>query len=367
MPQRVPPIHRALAGYLPNGTPHQRSAASCCSLPNIRLEVRSMTVRGRVLRNAGGVVAATWLIGLGVVFLLQQMLDLAWGEAWPMFVILAGIGSLVSLLVGIGYRRHWFTQLAWPILLIVAGSLLLASTTRNLGIEPAELIGRWWPVAVIALGAWFLIGAVLPGSRVGNDTLQLPLDADSARVKVSFGGGELSIGTGRSGLLIDGSFEGMPAKVDLRGPGSVALQPESPASWPWFERTPHWRIGLPPDVPLELQIESGATKTRLELGDLQLRSLKIGTGASDTRVALPRAAGETHVRAESGAASMTFEVPDGVAARIRSTMALGSSRIDETRFPRSGRGWETPGYDAAPNRVELDISGGVGSVAVRGG
>ena len=50
----------------------------------------------------GSLVAATWLIGLGLVFLIQQAGDLSWSEAWPMFVILGGVGSLVST----GVRGH---------------------------------------------------------------------------------------------------------------------------------------------------------------------------------------------------------------------------------------------------------------------
>ena len=82
---------------------------------------------------------------------------------------------------------------------------------------------------------------------------------------------------------------------------------------------------------------------------------------------LPRAAGATTVRAESGAASLTIEVPAGVAARIRSRMALGSSQVDEARFPRVGDGYESPDYATAANRVDIDISGGVGSVKVVSG
>ncbi|MGZ9160341.1 MAG: hypothetical protein ACXW4T_04165, partial [Candidatus Limnocylindrales bacterium] len=87
----------------------------------------------------------------------------------------------------------------------------------------------------------------------------------------------------------------------------------------------------------------------------------------ETRVLLPRAAGVTTVKAEAGAASLTLEVPSGVAARIRSRMALGSSSIDETRFPRVGDIYQSVDYGTAENRVDLDLQGGVGSVRVIGG
>ena len=97
-----------------------------------------------------------------------------------------------------------------------------------------------------------------------------------------------------------------------------------------------------------------------------MASLDLHTGVSETRVRLPRAAGATSVRAEPGVASVTLEVPTGVAARIRSRMALGSSRIDETRFPRVGDIYQSIDYATAANRVDIDIQGGIGSVQVVG-
>jgi hypothetical protein len=120
-------------------------------------------------------------------------------------------------------------------------------------------------------------------------------------------------------------------------------------------------------VPLDLKVETGASRARLDLADLRVRNLEINAGAADTRVRLPRAAGATSVRAQSGAATMTLEVPPGVAARIKLQMALGSSQVDESRFPRTATGYESPDYATAANRVDIDIQGGVGSVKVIGG
>jgi hypothetical protein len=267
-----------------------------------------------------------------------------------------------------GQQRSPFAALAWPVALLVVGVLLLLSTTGNLGIGPMELMSRWWPVVVIAVGLWLLLAAVLPTRRFGSDTLELPLDgAASADVKVTFGGGQLSIGAGRPGILLNGTFEGIPAKYRMRGPGSVHVEPEADVAMPWANPTPSWRMGLATDVPVALQVDAGANRTTLDLSDLKVTRLRINTGASETLVRLPRAAGETHVRADSGAASITFEVPPGVAARVRGRMALGSTQVDEARFPRAGDAWESPDYGTAANRVEIEIQGGVGAVRVTSG
>ena len=69
-------------------------------------------------------------------------------------------------------------------------------------------------------------------------------------------------------------------------------------------------------------------------------------------------------RPGAGLASLTIEVPQGVAARIRSKVALGSATVDESRFPRTLDGWASPDYDTATNRADLDLSGGLGSIRV---
>jgi hypothetical protein len=39
--------------------------------------------------------------------------------------------------------------------------------------------------------------------------------------------------------------------------------------------------------------------------------------------------------------------------------------VDQSRFPRVGAAYQSPNYETAPNRVEMDIHVGAGSVDVR--
>jgi hypothetical protein len=313
--------------------------------------------------RSGTIIGALWLIGIGAVFLVQQWIDRPWGEAWPLFVIGTGLVSLATLPFKPRDASGLFVSSGWSLLVTAIGVLLLLSTTGAMGVEPATLIGRGWPVAVIVLGVWFLLAAAIPSRAGSTERLALPLgDASRASVRIRHGGGELTVGRAAAGLLVDGEFGGGVVQ-HVRGAGSVELRP--PAVWgaPWSRAWPRWEMGVTGEVPLELDIEGGASRTRLDLGELQVRSLRLQTGASETRVDLPRSGGETKVRAEAGAASLSFEVPAGVAVRIRSRMALGSTVVD-ARIPRSSDGWESPGYAEAENRVDLDLSGGVGQLRV---
>ena len=314
----------------------------------------------------GPIVAGTWLIGLGLVFFLQRALDLGWGEAWPLFVILVGAASLVTTaLDGVrGFGGIW--AFTWPVVVILIGLGLLASTTGYLGQGPIDWLATWWPLGLVVLGVWFVIGALIPLGNGPLETLVVPLGgATAASVRLRFGAGHLTAGRADPGNLVDGSFEGGVVRKDF-GPGRIELRQETAYGMPWFDRRSDWQVGLTGEVPLDLRLDTGASAAVLDLLELQARSIELHTGASETRIRLPRAAGRTTVRAETGAASLVIEVPEGVAARIRTRMGLGSSRIDERRFPRSTEGYESLDYGTAANRVDIDLSGGVGSVQVIG-
>jgi hypothetical protein len=317
--------------------------------------------------RSGSMIGATWLIGLGIVFLVQRAADLPWSQAWPMFAILVGVAGFVSTVINRRWDHSGLWAFTWPIAWIVVGSVLLASTTGAIGTGPGDLISQYWPWLLIVLGVWFVIGAFLPSGRGMTETLAVPLDgATDASVRIRFGAGTLTVGPAAAGQLVDGICEG-GVLTRATGRGRIELSQDTRYGLPWFDHPSRWTIGISTEVPVDLAVDAGASRATLDLSEVRLRSLDLHTGASETRVRLPRAAGSTTVTANAGAASVTFEVPDGVAARIRTRMALGSAQIDQARFPATAAGYESLGFATAGNKVEIDVQGGVGSFRVTGG
>ncbi|MFL5648490.1 MAG: hypothetical protein ACJ776_08875 [Chloroflexota bacterium] len=316
--------------------------------------------------RTGPLIGATWLIGLGIVLLVQRAADLPWSQAWPMLVILIGVAMLVTAIIGRRWEYGGLWSFTWPVAWIVVGSLLLASTTGSIGIQPAELITTYWPWALVILGIWFVIGAFVPSGRRVTEDLSVPLDgALDAAIRIRYGAGTLTVGTAAPGHLVDGTCLG-GVIVRTTEAGRVDLSQDTRNGLPWLDHPSRWTIGLSAEVPLDLKLDVGASRTQLDLAEMRLRSLDLQTGASETHVRLPRAGGLTRVTANAGAASLTFEVPAGVAARIRTRMALGSAQIDETRFPPAVGGYESPEFATATDRVEIDVQGGVGSLRIVG-
>ena len=69
--------------------------------------------------RSGPLILASALIGLGVVFLVQRVADLAWDEAWPLFVILVGAVAFVSATVHGRLELGGIWAFTWPVVWIV--------------------------------------------------------------------------------------------------------------------------------------------------------------------------------------------------------------------------------------------------------
>jgi hypothetical protein len=188
-------------------------------------------------------------------------------------------------------------------------------------------------------------------------------DLGQAEIRIAFGGGDLVIGQAPAGMLATGTCEGGVIQR-FTASGALKLEPPLPPRWLTAGRPIRWSLGLTGEIPVDLRLETGANRSTVDLSSLRIRRLDLHTGASETVARLP-AGGRTDVRVECGFASVTLDVPAGVAARIRSTMALGTTRVDEVRFPKVAAGWASPDFDAAANRVDVAIQGGFGAVQVR--
>ncbi|MBS3783904.1 MAG: hypothetical protein KGY78_05640, partial [Anaerolineae bacterium] len=136
------------------------------------------------------------------------------------------------------------------------------------------------------------------------------------------------------------------------------------APWHWGRGGLGWNFRMNSEIPLSLSFETGASDARLDLSELRVTNLRLSTGASSVNVTLPAHAGQTQVRVEAGAASVTLRVPPDVAARVRFEGALASVSVDQNRFPRTGAVYQSPDYDTAQNRINIEVQAGIGSLQV---
>jgi hypothetical protein len=259
----------------------------------------------------------------------------------------------------------------WGSFILIVGVVLLI----NQIVPGFNAWGVFWPLMLVALGVWFLVGQRWAGSgNLVEEQVHIPLaDMREARIQLHHGAGRLEVmPSGTPGELLSGSFSG-GVEQHLERSGPAARLELRTSSYPVFIGWPFvmineglsWNIALTREIPLQLEVETGASETRLNLQDLMVTDLSIKTGASSSTVTLPAAAGQTRVKVQSGAASVEIYLPPGVAGRIHVQSGLAGINIDQNRFPAAGGGYETPGYETAANKADIYVETGVASITIR--
>jgi len=268
--------------------------------------------------------------------------------------------------------RRRYGELVWGVLIILAGMLFLMD---NLGLLPGR-VSAWqliFPLALVILGAWFILGPqLLPRIQPETQMLTLPLGTlNAADVRFSHGAGRLEVrALNDAASLLSGTFVGgveyrldesaSPAKIKLKVPAhDWFFEPLQSVS-----EGLRWDVALTPRIPLRLRFKTGASQTFLDLSELQVNELRLETGASSSELTLPARAGYTRVEIEAGVGSVTVRFPAGLAGRIHVRGGVTAINIDAGRFPRQGEFYESAGFESAPNRAEVFIQAGVGSVQV---
>ena len=263
-------------------------------------------------------------------------------------------------------------RMFWAILLVGLGLLFLAN---NLGLMSINVWSLFWPVFLILLGIWFLLGNAMGSSEMVLEEGSIDLaGAERASVQVKHGAGQLTVNSSaESGTLASGTFAyGLDARVKQDGNQlNVVMKPKTPVfpdvllPWNWVTgKGLEWNFGFTKEIPLNLVFEIGAVDAHLNLSDLQVKDLRLKTGASATDLTLPASAGMTQVKIEAGVASVNIHIPDGVAARVEAEAGLASVSVDQNRFPKVNGYYQSAGYEDAENKLDIRIETGLGSIEI---
>jgi DNA-binding MarR family transcriptional regulator len=199
-----------------------------------------------------------------------------------------------------------------------------------------------------------------------GDEVFAPLgSAESGRLVFANGASRLTLRAG-PGMeeLYRAHFEGTPPKIEVEG-GTVTFR-RSRRFQLLDSRRQSEEVALNAAVPWEIEVRGGAARVEADLGGLGLSSFVLKGGTSDLDLALPEPSGVVPVRLSGGAAKASIRRPAGVEARL--SVKGGASKLifDEQTFDAVGGGvqLQSPGYDGAPDRYEIEVSGGASELTI---
>ena len=81
-------------------------------------------------------------------------------------------------------------------------------------------------------------------------------------------------------------------------------------------------------------------------------------------IILPDPAAALSVTAKSGAGNVVVQIPGGIAARIHATTGLGKLMVSPRFLKIEKDCYQSPDYDTADKKIEMNISSGAGNVVV---
>lgn len=340
---------------------------------------------------------------------------------WPIILITLGVMFLLS---NLGITSHFnFGSLVpyWPVLLILIGIDMLFSRISTflsglLGLAVAG--GMIW---LYLTGAGPDTGAEwqfsLPftindeAMEVKTETFTAALDdTDEAEIEIETSIGPVEIGpVSDDALLFDATITHY-GELDFTDSGNsmrhISLFTRPTVNFRWPQSQPGddllWKIGINPEVPLDLDVAASVGDLALNLAGFALQRLVLDMSVGDAAIILPEGTYSVEYNASVGngtfaiprgsdseytlnmsTGSVTFDIADGANARIHvedssvgdlrviADESLGirlivrDSGIGDIRVPRgmvktegedddSGT-WETENYDSADYRVEIIV------------
>lgn len=253
----------------------------------------------------------------------------------------------------------------WGTALILLGVLLYLQTQGYI----SNILPFLWPLALMLLGGWIILGVYWRPALSEEETFVVPVGmAKNARFKFSHGAGQIEItgGAPTGQALVGSSAVGMNKHSHLEGDRLEVKVEAGPSFVPFLGPSQGiWRFQLTEEIPLTLRVEAGASSLNIDLKDVLASHVELNTGASSSNVTVP-ARGVSLLDIDAGAASVNIRVPEATAARIRVEEGVNSVNVDTNRFPRLDSGfYQSTGYDTAPDRADINIEAGLGSVTVR--
>jgi hypothetical protein len=119
------------------------------------------------------------------------------------------------------------------------------------------------------------------------------------------------------------------------------------------------QLTLTTAVPWSIEIRRGVSHLAADPRELQIASIDISGGASESELALPRPRGTSTLRLSGGASRLAIRRPRGTAAQISARGGASNLSFDAQRLGAVGGATRlsTPGWDTAPDRWSIEVTG----------
>jgi N-terminal domain of toast_rack, DUF2154 len=126
-----------------------------------------------------------------------------------------------------------------------------------------------------------------------------------------------------------------------------------------------WELQLNQATPMRLTVGTGAGEGTIDLAQLHVTDLDLEIGVGNITLTLPHQA-PVQANISGGVGNTTIIIPAGAAVRLESSTGLGNVTYPDT-YRQQGQVYVSPDFDTAADRIDLNVSGGVGNITIQQG
>lgn len=117
-------------------------------------------------------------------------------------------------------------------------------------------------------------------------------------------------------------------------------------------------------LPIEFNINSGASKLDLDFSNIDLKKLNVNSGASIVKVKFGQKAESLNAEINSGASSIELTVPKDFGVKIDSNSLLLGKNFSDLDFEQNQNSYTSRGYESKTKKLNIKLSSGVSKLTV---
>lgn len=298
-------------------------------------------------RYRGSITGALFLVGLGVFFLLMNLMPNfdPWSTLfryWPVVLILLGLGKMWD-----AYR-------------------IRQSPNTRAGDSSATVVALL--VFLVIIGFAVMVGTGGSAAAV-HDTQAIELQgAKSVNADIEMPAGKLVV-SGGSSRLLDADFtyrtaEGKPRAdyVVTDGRGQLGII-QNEKHIHFGGRRNDWTLRFGDNIPLDLKLELGAGQSDLNLNGVNVTRVEINIGVGQLNLDLTGDRKEDLlVDIQGGVGSARIKLPKTVGVRVNASGGIGT--VSHNGLRRDGDAYVNEAYGKTQATIQVNVQGGVGEISL---
>ncbi len=307
----------------------------------------------------GRVRTGVILISIGVLLLLNTtgVVDFGFwywiGKLWPVILIAIGLEKIFASASSSSVRN-----LAWlsPLLIVAVVSYAVMA-----GVPPSNShFGDWnwnWDFSDNSpSGSMSTWNESFTGTA---DKLDVTFRLDAGRITVRDGAEAGNVLTARA------NSRGEKPRVETSiSDGVQRIKITQKDGYSGRSRD-QWIMKLSDSIPVDLSVDGGAARIRLDLTSVKAQSLDLQAGAADIDIFFGALVPDVTCKIDCGAASLNVTIPANAGIRVKQTGAMQHFSEGDIEMVEHGGYNESRDYESAPVKIDLTLDAALSSMRLR--